>query len=379
MRLDALREVVRGGGAEQRTQAVASLSGEDAARLQPALMAMLLVEPSLRVRGAAEAALRRRPPVDAAERPAPPSNLSERERAALTAALCHERAFLEVMLATPRGRDLLLEVPLTEAPLDDDLVRLCLEADARVVADALALPIDASGRAPTLLAAFDRLAADAREAALGALVWNALHATRTVAAEEVARARAAVALWVQGLLAPDDGERPSLEAFVAGGAALSAARPCSRPGRRPRDALAALADRPLPAAGGDPAARDEAVLRAAAKVRQLRALGWRLLTCRAATRPGGALATLGLTNPPGVVVEVLRALPRGGLSPEVGPQVRALLDHRAASVRRAVVEVLADDPLLAALAAAGARPAGRRRAAPLDVFAALPAALRGGA
>lgn len=380
MRLDALREVVRGGGAEQRTQAVASLSGEDAARLQPALMAMLLVEPSLRVRGAVEAALRRRPPVDAAERPAPPSNLSERERAALTAALCHERAFLEVMLATPRGRDLLLEVPLTEAPLDDDLVRLCLEADARVVADALALPIDASGRAPTLLAAFDRLAADAREAALGALVWNALHATRTVAAEEVARARAAVALWVQGLLAPDDGERPTLEAFVAGGAALERGPTVLAAGPPAPETLSALADlaRCLRLAL-DPPARDEAGLRAAAAsgYAELRALGWRLLLSSGHAAPAEALAALGPDEPPGVFVEVLRALPRGGLSPELGPPVRALLDHRAASVRRAVVEVLADDPLLAALAAAGLDP--RAADAPLDVFAALPAALRGGA
>ncbi|MCO5170635.1 MAG: hypothetical protein M9894_30250 [Planctomycetes bacterium] len=380
MRLDALREVVRGGGAEQRAAAIAGLAGEEAARLQPALVALLLVEPSLRVRGAAEEALRRRPPADVAERPAPPSNLSERERVAITTARCHERAFLELMLTTPRGRDLLLEVPLDEAPLDDALVGLCLETDARVVADALALPIDASGRAPTLLRAFGRLPADVREAALGVLVWNALHAARTVAAEEVARARAAVALWVQGLLEPDDGARPSLEDFLAAGGSLE--RGPTRAAAEPLapETVAALGDlgRCLRLAL-DPAARDDAALRAAtaSAYAELRALGWRLLLEGGHVAPGEALGALAPDEPPGVVVEVLRALPRGGLSPDLGPQVCALLRHRAASVRRAAVEVLADDPLLAALAAAGLDP--RAEGAPLEVFAALPEALRAGA
>lgn len=381
MRLDALREVVRTGGAEQRAQAVASLQGEDAVRLYPALVALLLVESSLRVRTAVDEALRRRPPLEAAERPAPSPNLSERERAALTAALCHERAFLEVMLATPRGRDLLLEVSLEQAPLDEHLLGLCLETDARVIDDILALPLDVSGRSATLLVAFDRLEADARAAVLRALVWHALHAARTVAAEEVERARAAVILWVEGLLraAGDDGALPTFEAFMEAGGAVGAGPVTARVEPPRPETTAAL--------GGltacltlalDPAARrDEAALRAAAASddAERRALGWRLLLAEGLVTPEEALAA-SAHAPVGVLVEVLRALPPD-LSPGLAGAVCDLLSHRRASVRRAAVDVLARSPLLAAMAAAGLDP--RAPGAPLDLLVALPGSLRGAA
>lgn len=387
MRLDALREVVRTAGAEARANAVASLAGEDAVRLYPALVALLLVEPSLRVRGAIEEALRRRPPADEAERPAPPATLSERERSALAAALAHERAFLELMLASPRGRDLLLTIPLAEVPLDDHLVALCLVTDARVVNDVLALPFEAAGRSATLIAAFDALEPDAREAVLGALVWNALHAARTMAAAEVTRARAAVALWVQGLLEARAQDAPATElpdfaAFVAAGGSLGRGPVTAThelPGAETVAALGELARAlKLTLDPADAARRDPTALLALAvsPYAELRALGWRLLLRDGHATPAEALEALQGETAPGVIVEVLRALP-AGLSPGLGPRVCALLGHRLASVRRAAVDVLAQNPLLAALAATALDP--RAADAPFEVFAALPEGPRAGA
>lgn len=383
MRLDALREVVRTGGAEERSSALASLAGETASALYGALVAIVLLDPSLRVRQEAEAALRRRAPDDQADRPAPHA-ATDRERSDVVAALLEDRGLLELLLVMPRGRDLVAALPMDQVPVDDRLLRLCLETDAAVIQDVLALPLDVSGRAATLLAALPDLAPAARGAIVEAVAWAALHGgTATVPEKEVARAKTLVRLWVEGVIesrGDPTREPPSLEAFAAAGAFVARGPITLSPAEAPRtETVAILADlsQAVLLELVPRVAVDAAPLRAltTSPDAELRTTGWRALHRSQLATPAELLAAAQADRAPGVTVELLRALLPTPIPPAEAPRVVALLGHRVASVRRAAVELLARNPLVAALAAASLDP--RAPDASLTLLAALPDALRG--
>jgi len=377
VRLAPLTATLRERGADDRAEALRAF-GTAEPESEGAFLAVLIVDSSMQVRSVAEGLLDARPEERRTERPRPSGPLTEKDRVALLLEHAELPGFLEVLLAYTRGRDLLGRASLAGAPLDDQLLELALSSEAVDPRAVLVLPFDMSGRGVAFLDRFAELRPDARDTFLDLLVWAALQEASAIDAEDLARARALVHLWVEGLLADPDFP-PTLEEFVSAGAHLQrgpTGESVTAPSGLALDALHPVG-RALYLALGPPARETHAKRRPfeadlQSSLAELRVLAWRLLVRSELAGPDEVLATAA-DETPGVAVELLRSLP-DELPPELGGPLRGLLDHPRASVRRAAAEALARSPLLAAMACADLDP--RAPDAPLGLLAAQPEALR---
>ena len=375
----ALARGLRQESADARAAFLRALSEDEVLTLEGGLLAVLLCDTSLQAREVAEQRLAARPAARRQRRPAPPAGLEEAERRRRVAAEAEDPALVAALLAYPRGRELLGAVSLDETPLDDLLLDLAGETDDPGLLQALlAMPLDVSGRAAALLARLGGRPQALREELLGCLVWAALQEAGELGAEERARARAAVARWVEGLLSAGEAGGPAFEAFLEAGGTI-AHGPVSEavplPGPAARQALTPLA-RCLHLSLQPPGAlltREALEPDLTSPLAELRVAAWTRLLREGLATPE-ELARAAASEPAaGVATALLDALP-GELAPATREPLAQLLRHRRASVRRAAAQVLARSPLVAALCAADLDP--RAPTAPLALLRTLPPALR---
>jgi hypothetical protein len=377
VRLEALCDVLRNDGAEARANQVRAFTPEDVLEHEGALLAVFIVDSSLQVRGAAETLLARRSSERQAEVPAPKGPLSEADRAAIVRAHATDPSFLAVALAYERGRELLGLVDLDQVALDDALLGLALRSGPETIDAMLRLPFDVAGRGVYLIDRLADLTQDGREAVMRTLAWVPLQERAVTDGQEVSRAGVALWVWVEGLLADPDSAPTFAEFMEAGGSLQSGVVTETAQPLQPEtmDALVELARTVYLAQGpeANQAQLDRESYEAdlSASLAELRVVAWRLLLENRLAAPSEVLKVLE-AEPAGAQVELLAALP-AEVPPALAQDVIALLDHKRASVRLAAVQVLARNPVLAAMACADID--ARSADAPLDLLAAQPAAL----
>lgn len=380
MNLSSLTEILRRGNADARAGALTALRLPEVLQLEGPLLAIAVVDSSAQVRAVVKTLLTERPQERRDALPLPTGHLSQERQRALVHEHAGQPGFVETLLVYERGRDLLSDLSLEVHAVDDLLLELAERAVPEVLEEMLALPLDLRGRAVNLLDRIDRFSDPARKVVLDALVRGALLGGRITDGAQLARARAAVSLWVDGLLQAPAGAPTFAEFLEAGGSlgrsvvtraveappapatieALSGLTRClylllGPPSRE------TLLDR-TPFAGDltDPLA-------------ELRVAAWRLLLENELASPDEILEAAAKEQAPGAIVELLRSLGAAPLPPRLTGPVCAFLDDPRASVRGSVSGLLASNPLSAALASASIDP--RASDAPLAILAAQPPAL----
>ncbi|MGE4143220.1 MAG: hypothetical protein AB7N76_21480 [Planctomycetota bacterium] len=384
-----LGEALRGQNAEGRAGVLRALTDEQVVQLDATLLAVALVESSGVVRGVVSERLAARPAAARARRALPEGHIDLAGQEALTQRWAALPGFAEGLLAYDRGRELLGRVSCAGEVLEERLLELAREAPPDLLAALLRLPLDLGGRLASLLPYVPALAPRARETLAHALADAALSDAGVVIDAQRERGRAALALWLEGLVATIEEpelEAPELAAFVAGGAGFGQGvvtqTLAAPPDARTLAGLAPLA-RCIYLALGPPARRTllergPLALDVRSPHPDLRVVAWKLLLKHGLAEPSEVLdAALGPADAPaqepGLTVELLAALPPGGLGREQVLRLLGLLQHPRAAVRAAASALLARDPLAAALAASSIDP--RAPEAPLAVLAAQPPAL----
>lgn len=382
----AWARALRQESAEVRATFLRALTAAEVETDDAALIAVLLCDTSLQGREVAEARLSERSAARRALRPPPPTGLDESTRRGLAQGLADDPRFAAALLPYPRGRELLLSVPLAEHPLDELLMELALEADEpAVIREVLALPVDLSGRGVSLIDALRGRPPSVREEVLAALVWAALQEAGETADEERRRARVALVRWAGALLDAPAGasdahlrcDAPAWEEFLGAGGTIArgpVTEAVPLPGERARTALGPLARCLRLLLAPPEGLLERAALEAdlASGLAELRVAAWRRLLQEGLAAPE-EVAGVAARESPGAAIELLRALP-ADLPPAARPALTTLLHHSRAAVRAAAARTLERSPLLAAMCVAGLDP--RAPGTPLPLLRALPPALR---